>query len=184
MKNKRILIGISAGIAIYKICGLARLFIKNGNEVKVVMTENATKLVSPLTFQSLTHSSVYLKMFQPETLTGLTHIELAKWPDVFILAPATANTIGKIANGICDNLLTTTILALPEKTPLIIAPAMNTNMWKNPFVQENIKRLKKRKNLFIIGPVTGVLAEGIQGEGRMIEIEEIFKFTQKIFARK
>ena len=183
MENKKILIGVSSGIAIYKICGLVRLFVKNKNQVKVVMSENATKLISPLTFQSLSHSPVYFKMFEPESLTGLTHIELAQWADLFILAPATANTLGKIANGIGDNLLTTTILALPEKTPLIIAPAMNTNMWRNPFVQENIKKLKKRKNLFIIGPTVGILAEGSQGEGRMVEVEEIFKLAQSILTK-
>jgi phosphopantothenoylcysteine decarboxylase/phosphopantothenate--cysteine ligase len=184
MKNRKILIGISSGIAIYKICALVRLFIKNGDQVKVIMSENATKLISPLVFQALIHSPVYVKMFEPITLTGLAHIELAKWADIFILAPATANTIGKIANGICDNLLTTTILALPEKTPLIIAPAMNVNMWENLFVQENIKKLKKRKNLFIIGPAKGILAEGVVGKGRMVEIEEIFKIVKKILTKK
>lgn len=184
MQNKNILIGISAGIAIYKICSLVRLFIKNGAKVKVVMSENATKLISPLVFQGLTHSLVYFSNFPPHDPNGLDHINLANWADMLILAPATANTIGKIANGIGDNLLTTVVLALPEKTPLVIVPAMNVNMWKNPFLQENIKKLKKRKNCYLVGPVKGVLAEGIEGEGRMVENKEIFATVQKIFLKK
>lgn len=180
MKNKKILIGISSGISIYKVCSLVRLFLKNGAKVKVVMTKSAAKLISPLVFETLTQSPVYISMF--DSGHGLTHINLAKWTDVLVLAPATANTIGKLVNGIADNLLTTVILALPEKTPLIIAPAMNDNMWKNVFVQENIKKLKKRKNCELVGPVTGILADGTEGEGRMSEPEQIFKFTKKIIS--
>ncbi len=179
MKNKKILIGVSAGISIYKTCLLARLFMKQGAEVRVVMTENAAKLISPLVFRSLTRSPVYVSIFDSEESLG--HINLAKWADVFVLTPATANTIGKIAQGLADNLLTTLILALPEKTPLLIAPAMNDNMWKNVFVKENAARLKKRKNCYIVGPETGVLADGTEGEGRMTEVEEIFKVVKKIF---
>jgi phosphopantothenoylcysteine decarboxylase/phosphopantothenate--cysteine ligase len=184
IKNKKILIGITAGIAIYKICTLVRLFVRNGAQVKVIMTENATKLVSPTTFQALTGSPVYVSMFPPTDFNALDHINLANWADIFILVPATANTIGKIVNGIGDNLLTTVILALPQHIPLIVAPAMNVNMWENIFVQENIKKLKKRKNCYIIGPTTGILAEGIKGRGRMVEPEEIFKLIKKIFSKK
>jgi len=183
LANKKILIGVTGGIAIYKICALARLFLKNGAQVKVVMTENATKFISPMTFQTLTGFPTYVSMFPPTDPNALDHINLARWADVFILAPATANTIGKIANGIGDNLLTTVILALPEKTPLVIAPAMNVNMWENVFTQENIKKLGKRKNCYIIGPTIGLLAEGIKGKGRMVEPEEIFKITKKILSK-
>lgn len=178
MKNKKILVGASAGISIYKTCLLVRLFIKQGVEVRVVMTENAAKLISPVVFRSLTRSPVYISMFDSEE--GLEHINLAKRADVFVLAPATANTIGKIAHGIADSLLTTIILALPEKTPLLIAPAMNDNMWKNVFVKENIAKIRQRKNYYIAGPKTGVLADGTEGEGRMAEPEEIFKVVKKI----
>ncbi len=184
LKNKKILIGISSGIAIYKICSLIRLFIRNESQVKVVMTENATKLISPIVFESLSQSPVYISMFNPISSDKIEHIYLANWADIFILAPATANTIGKIANGIADNLLTTVILALPEKTPLIIAPAMDENMWKNVFFQENLKKIKKRKNCYIIKPKKGLLASGKIGIGRMAEINEIFKITQKILERK
>ncbi len=182
LANKNITIGISGGIAIYKICSLARLFIREGAQVKIVMTKNATKLISPLVFQSLTQSPVYVSMFKALTPSSdaLKHISLSKWTDVFVLAPATANTISKIASGIADNLLTTMILALPEKTPLVIVPAMNTNMWKNVFVQDNVKKLKKRKNCYIVGPIKGKLASGDKGEGRMVKIEEIFKAVKKV----
>ncbi|MBZ9571933.1 hypothetical protein KJA15_01165 [Patescibacteria group bacterium] len=185
LENKKILIGISGGIAMYKICSLVRLLVRNRVQVKVVMTENATKFISPLVFQSLTQSPVYVSMFNPIRLgfNDLKHIKLAKWLDIFILAPATANTIGKITNGIADNLLTTVISALPEKIPLIVIPAMNVNMWKNVFVQENIKKLRKRNNCYIVGPIKGRLASGEIGEGRMVEIEEIFKITKKLLLK-
>ncbi len=183
LKNKKILIGVSSGIAIYKICSLVRLFLKSGSQVKVVITENAAKLISPLTFQVLTQSPIYISMFKPISSEKIEHIYLADWAEIFILAPATANTIGKIANGIADNLLTTVVMALPETTPLIVAPAMDVNMWKNVFVQENIKKLKKRKNCYVIKPVKGRLASGKIGEGRMVEIEEIFKTTKKILLK-
>lgn len=182
MKNKKILVGASAGIPIYKTCYLVRSFLKQVSQVKVIMTESAAKLISPVVFRSLTQSPVYVSMFDPGQ--GLEHINLAKWADVFVLAPATANTIAKIAHGMADNLLTTIILALPEKTPLILAPAMNDNMWKNIFVKENIAKLKKRKNCHIIGPQTGTLADGTKGTGRMSEPEEIFKFVKKILEEK
>lgn len=182
MRNKKVLIGVSAGISIYKTCLLARLFMKKGAEVKVVMTESATKLISPVVFRSLTQSPVYISMFDESQ--GLEHINLAKWADVFVLAPATANTIGKLAHGFADNLLTTIILALPEKTPLVVAPAMNDNMWKNIFVKENIAKLKKRKNCHIVGPKAGTLADGTEGEGRMSEVEEIFELLKKLFVKK
>lgn len=183
LKDKKILIGVTSSIAIYKICSLIRMFIKNGVQVKVVMTENATRLISPLIFQSLTQSPVYISMFSPISSDKIEHIHLAEWPDIFLLAPATANTIAKITAGIADNLLTTVISALSEKTPLIIVPAMDENMWKNIFVQENLKKLKKRKNCFIVKPIEGLLASGKIGKGRMAETEEIFKFTKKILLR-
>jgi len=184
LKNKKILIGISSGAAIYKICTLVRFFKRNKAEVKIVMTENATKLVSPLLFQSLSNFPVYVSMFQPISSNQIEHIKLSQWTDIFIVAPATANTIGKLANGIADNLLTTVFLTLPQKTPVLIVSAMETNMWENVFVQENIKKLRKRGNCYIIETAEGVLASGKVGKGRMAEIEEIFKIVQKILKKK
>lgn len=180
LKKKKILVGASAGASIYKICSLIRLFKRNEAEVNLIMTENATKLVSTLLFQSLIGSPVYTSMFQPVSQEKIEHLKLAQWADVFIIAPATANTIAKLANGIADNLLTTVFLALQEKTPVIIVPAMESNMWENVFLQENIKKLKKRKNLKILQPKEGLLASGKVGKGRMAEPEEIFKSVKEL----
>jgi phosphopantothenoylcysteine decarboxylase/phosphopantothenate--cysteine ligase len=180
LKNKKIIVGVSGGVAIYKICALIRLFLKNEAQVRVVMSENATKLISPVMFQTLTHFPVYTSMFEPVSPNALDHINVAEWGDIFILAPATANTIAKVVNGIADNLLTSVILALPEKTPLVVVPAMNDNMWKNIFTQENVKKLEKRKDCHVIEPVKGVLASGKVGEGKMVEVEKIFEVAKKV----
>lgn len=175
MKNKKILVGITGGIAVYKICSLINMFIKEGADVKVIMTEAAIKFVSPLTFQALTNHAVYSDMFEIINKEEVEHISLAKWADIFVLAPATANTIGKVANGILDNLLTTVIAALPQKIKVIIAPAMNSEMWKNPIVQENINKLGKQKNKYIfIEPRSGVLACRDEGIGKLAENKDIF----------
>ena len=138
LENKTILIGITGGIAAYKICNLIRLYKKNGANVRVVVTPNALNFVTKLTLQSLSGNEVYTDNFEIEEFKP-EHISLCVEADIFVLAPATANTISKIANGICDNLLTSTLCAFSK--PVLIAPAMNTNMWNNPFVQENINKL-------------------------------------------
>ena len=180
MKNKKILIGITGGIAIYKTCSLIRMFIKNGAEVKVVMTDSATKLISPIAFHSLSGNPVYVKIFEPIKKNAVDHINLTDWCDIFILAPVTANTIGKIANGIADNLLTTTIIALPKEKPVLIAPAMNTNMWENEFVKKNIETIKKTNNYYIVEPEIGLLAEGHRGKGALADITKIFDKSKEI----
>lgn len=180
LENKKILIGITAGIASYKICSLIRMFIKNGAKVRVVMTDSATKFVSPLVFQSLSKGMVYVDMFKPFKEDTIGHISLADWCDIFILAPATANTIGKIANGIADNLLTTVIMALPKEKHVIIAPAMNTNMWENTIVQKNIEYIRGIKNYHIVDPEVGLLAEGKEGKGVLADIAEIFDKSKEI----
>ena len=143
LDGKKILVGITGGIAVYKIATLVNNFIKLGAQVKIIMTEAATKFVTPLTFQTLLNDDVYIDMWAAKDTKKVEHISLAKWADVFVLAPATANTIGKIANGISDNLLTTVVMALPQKTKVVVAPAMNIEMWSNPIVKNNIKRLKE-----------------------------------------
>jgi len=182
MKNKKVLIGVTAGIAIYKACSLIRMFIKNGAEVKVVMTDSATKFISPIVFQSLSGNPVYVKMFKPVKKNTVDHINLADWCDIFVLAPASANTIGKIANGIADNLLTTTIMAMPKERPIIIAPAMNTNMWENEFVKKNMEVIKKINNYYIIEPEVGLLAEGHKGKGVLADISKIFNKSKEILS--
>lgn len=178
LAGKKILVGITGGIAVYKIASLVNNFIKLGAEVKVIMTEAATKFVTPLTFQALLNDEVYIDMWVVKDARTVEHVSLAKWADLFVLAPATANTIGKIVNGIADNLLTTVIMALPQKTKVIIVPAMNTEMWLNTIVQDNIKRLKKFNEKYIfVEPRSGILACRDEGVGKLAQIEDIIKIV-------
>lgn len=180
-KNKVILIGITGGIAAYKVCSLINILKKEGYEIKVIMTKAATKFVTPLTFQTLTNSPVYSDIFKIIDKVNVEHISLADWCDVFVLAPATANTIGKISIGIADNLLTSVIMALPEKIPVIIVPAMNVHMWENPILQKNIDNLKRHKNKYIfVNPQKGMLACGYEGEGKIAELEKIVRVIKKV----
>ena len=139
LENKNILIGITGGIAAYKICTLIRLYKKSGANVRVILTPNALNFVTKLTLQTLSNNEVYVDNFDVDNFKP-EHISLCDEADIFVIAPATANTISKIANGICDNLLTTTACAFNK--PILLAPAMNTNMWNNNFIQENLKKNK------------------------------------------
>ena len=177
LENKNILIGITGGIAAYKICTLIRLYRKAGANVRVVLTPNALNFVTKLTLQTLSNNEVYVDNFEIDEYKP-EHIALTE-ADIFVIAPASANTIGKIANGICDNLLLSTACAFSK--PILIAPAMNENMWNNPFVQENMSKLKKH-GYHIVEPETGFLACGTNGVGRMKEPEEIFDRTAAIFS--
>jgi phosphopantothenoylcysteine decarboxylase/phosphopantothenate--cysteine ligase len=184
MKNKKILIGITGGIAAYKTCSLVNMLIKEGADVRVVMTEAATKFVSPLTFQSLTNHVVYSDMWQTYNKDEVEHISLAKWADIIIISPATANTIGKIALGLADNLLTTVVMATPKDTPILFIPAMNTNMWNNPLVQKNIETLLKDKKYTFMDPRKGVLACRDEGEGKIADNKDIFEKIKEILSKK
>jgi len=180
LENKTILIGITGGIAAYKICTLIRLYKKAKANVKVVVTPSALNFVTKLTLQTLSNNEVYVENFEiDEYKPG--HISLADEADIMIIAPATANTISKLANGICDNLLLSTACAF--KKPIIFAPAMNTGMWENKFVQENIKKLEKN-GYHILNPDSGFLACGTNGTGRMVEVEDIFEKTSEILSKK
>ena len=177
--KKNILLGVCAGVAIYKSCFLIRELQKEGFLVKVVMTPNSLKLISPVLLQSLASDGVYYEAFKNLPQKS-AHIDLSKWTDLMIIAPATANTIAKIACGMADNILTTTVLALPQSTSVLIAPAMNTNMWQNPLTQNNIKILEKWERYEIIGPCTGKLACGDKGIGTMEETKNIVAKVKQI----
>lgn len=179
LENKNILIGITGGIAAYKICTLIRLYKKAGANVRVVVTPNALNFVTKLTLQTLSGNEVYVDNFEIDEYKP-EHIALTE-SDIFVIAPASANTIGKIANGICDNLLLSTACAFSK--PILLAPAMNNNMWNNPFVQENLQKLKSH-SYHILEPETGYLACGVNAIGRMKEPEDIFEATSTIFAEK
>ena len=182
-KNKNILVGISGGISSYKTCILVRLLVKSGFFVKVIMTENAVKFVTPLVFQSLSQNPVYIDMFKIFAEDSNQHIRLAQWADTCVIAPLSANTLSKIATGICDNLLTTVTCALPQKTKVLLAPAMNENMWKNPIIQNNVERLKIDNKFIIIPPRKGQLACGICGEGKMAAVDNIYKEINSILRK-
>lgn len=174
-KSLHIVIGITGGIAAYKSLSLIRLFKKAGAEVKVVATRHALEFVTPLSIQTLSQNSVYVEMFAPTEQFEVEHIALAEWADAVIVAPATANIIGKLAHGIADDALSTMLLACTK--PLFMAPAMNRNMLGNMAVQENLQILQQR-GVTLIGPDSGFLACGTTGEGRMKEPEEIFAVVQ------
>jgi len=166
LRGKKIVLGVSGGIAAYKACELVSSLKKLNAEVHVIMTDSAAKFVTPLTFQSLSLNQVVTDMFQSPKYWEIEHISLAKLADVMVIAPATANIIGKLASGIADDMLSTTVMA--TRAQVIIAPAMNTNMYENIVVQENIQRLKKLGYLFV-EPGEGRLACGDIGKGKMAE---------------
>lgn len=168
--GRRILLGVTGSIAAYKAAELVRLFVKNGDEVRVVMTPAATRFVAPLTFQTLSRNPVYVEEFDRPAEWRPEHISLADC-DLAVVAPASANTIAKLRHGIADNLLTSTLLA--TRAPVAVAPAMNDGMWESPVTQENIAALGAR-GVKVLVPGTGELACGTVGLGRMAEPAEIF----------
>ncbi len=180
IENKNILIGITGGIAAYKACELIRLFKKNNANVKVVVTPNAFEFVTELTLETLSQNQVFSDQFDTNEKKP-EHIALCDWADVFVIAPASANTLGKIANGICDNLLTS--LACAFQKQIFAAPAMNTCMYENKAVQKNIETLKQ-SGVKIIEPDTGFLACGTDGKGRLADINEIYNTIKNYFDKK
>lgn len=177
--KKNIVVGITGSIAAYKSCEIVRELKRKNWNVKVVMTENSTKFITPLTLQALSQNPVYTDMFEIRNYEE-DHISLSEFADIILIAPASANVIGKIASGICDNLLTCTIFAFCG--PVILAPAMNENMWENSIVQENVKKLKEKGYIFV-GPEKGRLASGKEGIGRLAEISEIVEKVEETFEK-
>lgn len=173
LKGKTILVGITGGIAAYKICELIRRYKRHGANVKVIMTPNALNFVTEVTLQNLSQNPVAIHEFEIEDFKP-EHISLADEADVFVIAPATANTISKLANGICDNLLTSVACAFNK--PFILAPAMNCNMWKNKIIRENLSKLANL-NYKIVEPENGFLACGYEGQGRLASLDKIFDAT-------
>ena len=170
--SRTILLGVTGSIAAYKAAELVRLFVKNGDDVHVVMTPAAGEFVRPLTFQTLSRNPVEIDQFAAPAQWKPEHISLAECADLVVVAPATANTLAKMRFGIADNLLTATLLA--TRAPIAVAPAMNTGMWENPATQENLAALKAR-GVRVIEPGEGELACGVSGKGRMAAPESIFE---------
>lgn len=173
--------GITGGIAAYKCAPLVREFVKRGAEVKVVMTQLAKQFITPLTMATLSKNPILVDFFNPENGEWNSHVSLGMWADVYLIAPATANTIGKMANGVADNLLLTSYLS--AKCPVFFAPAMDLDMYKHPAVQKNIATLISYGN-HVIEPGTGFLASGLEGKGRMAEPADIVEALEKFFESK
>lgn len=172
LAGKKILLGVTGCIAAYKACDLTSRLTQLGALVRVVMTREAREFVAPLTFRSLSRGPVFTEMFEAPREFDPVHVSLAEWAEILVIAPATANVIGKIACGIADDLLT--CVAMATKAPVLMAPAMNAAMYENGIVQENVAKLKKMGHRFV-GPVEGYLACGCEGMGRMAPVEEIVK---------
>ncbi len=181
LKDKKIIAGVTGGIAAYKSCELVRSIVKEGADVQVIMTKNAMEFVTPLTMQTLSGNRVATKTFDLGWESEIGHISLADSADLIVIAPATASFIGKIASGIADSLLSTVILA--TLSPVIICPAMNVNMYNNPAVQENLEKLRSR-GFIIIEPSEGSLACGWEGKGRLPEIPDIMQEIEKTLTPK
>jgi phosphopantothenoylcysteine decarboxylase/phosphopantothenate--cysteine ligase len=181
LKGKKILVGITGGIAAYKTASLIRLLIKDGAEVKVIMTDHAREFITPLTISTLSRNPVLTEFFNPENGDWNSHIDLGIWADLFLIAPATANSIARMANGIADNLLLTTYLS--ARCPVFVAPSMDTDMLNHPATIINIETLKAFGNR-ILEPSSGDLASGLAGKGRMAEPDEIVKEIKDFFAKK
>ena len=169
--SPNILLGVTGGIAAYKAADLASKLTAEGAAVRVMMTENACKLIGPKTFEAITGQHVFTSMWTDPDEFKIGHVQMADWADAVVVAPATANMIGKVANGICDDLLSTTLCVFWDK-PVLFAPAMNNRMWANPIVQRNINQLEQMKFAFV-GPGTGRLACGVEAVGRMAEPSQI-----------
>lgn len=180
-KGKHILLGVTGGIAAYKIANLTSMLVKAGCDVKVIMTQNATNFIHPTVFETLTGHKCMVDTFDRNFQFNVEHISLAKWADIFFVAPATANVIAKMVHGIADDMLTTTILAC--RCPKLVSPAMNTNMYENPIVQDNIEKLKQY-GFNIIEPASGYLACGDTGAGKLPSEQELFDSIERFIGYK
>ncbi len=181
LKGKKIVLGVTGGIAVYKAVDLVSRLRKQGAEVRVVMTEHAQEFVTPLTFKEISGNKVAVSMWESNQEFNVEHIALANWADVFVVAPATANILAKMACGIADDLLSTTLLA--AQAPIIVCPAMNTGMYENPATQENIARLQQR-GVTVMPPAVGMLACGTAGAGRLPEPQQIVDFIKNFVAKR
>lgn len=176
LENKNIILGVCGSIAAYKSAILVRLLVKAGANVKVILTADAANFITPLTLATLSKNPVYTQYFEAETGVWSNHVELGLWADFMVIAPASANTLAKMATGICDNLLTAVYLS--ARCPVFVAPAMDLDMWKHESTQHNIEKLLSYENQ-LIAPGKGELASGLYGEGRMAEPEEILSFLNE-----
>lgn len=180
LKGKKILVGLTGGIACYKVPYLVRALRKADAEVQIVMTDAATRFITPLTLETVSGRPVAVSMFPENEFVATRHIDFAEWPDLIVIAPATANFCGKVASGVFDDLLTTIICASAK--PVIVAPAMNPQMWQHPATRRNVAWLKENGYRFV-GPGKGEMACDQWGEGRMVEPDELFEAVKEFFKK-
>lgn len=181
LADRKVLLGVSGGIAAFKVVSLTSMLRQSKAQVEVIMTKSATKLIGPTSFQAFTGRPVKTTMFIAQESVTSNHIALSQWADIYVIAPATANTLARLAWGFANNLLTCTALAVT--CPILIAPAMNTHMWNNPIVQDNVRRLKDF-GFHFVGPTSGHLSCGTSGPGRMVEAEEIYLALVNLLERR
>jgi phosphopantothenoylcysteine decarboxylase / phosphopantothenate---cysteine ligase len=181
LRDRKIVLGITGGIAAYKAAELTRQLVKEGAQVKVIMTRPATEFITPMTLQTLSGSPVFLDMFEPVKDFEIGHIALAAYADLLVIVPATANVIGKIASGIADDLLTTTVMA--TKAPVLVCPAMNVNMYENEIIQDKIRYLVEH-GYHLLDPAAGELACGTSGKGRLPEVPDILEEIESLLTEK
>ena len=172
-----IVLGVTGSIAAYKAADITSSLTKRGHNIDVILTENGSKIITPITLQTVIKNKVYMDMFEEITPKEVKHISLAEKADIVLIAPATANIIGKIAGGIADDFLSTVVMAAAPHTPVYIAPAMNTNMYENPIVQDNIDRLK-RFGYHFIEPKESMLACGVLGKGALADVDDIVRIIE------
>ncbi|HEU5437573.1 MAG TPA: bifunctional phosphopantothenoylcysteine decarboxylase/phosphopantothenate--cysteine ligase CoaBC, partial [Telluria sp.] len=188
LKGKKIVLGLSGGVACYKAAELCRALVKEGASVQVVMTEAATHFIGAVTLQALSGNTVYTDQWDPRVANNMAHIDLTRGADAVLVAPCSADFLRKLAHGACDDLLSTLCLARPSRVPLLVAPAMNVEMWQNPATQRNVAQLR-RDGVCIFGPAAGEQACGETGLGRMLEAEDLLEevvsaFQPKVLAGK
>lgn len=179
-KNSTVVLGVTGSIAVYKACDITTGLVRAGFDVRVILTDEACEFIKPITFQTLSRNKVITSMFDAPEEWDPAHISLAERADLILIAPATANIIGKLASGICDDMLSCTVLA--SRSQVVIAPAMNVNMYKHPLVQQNIVKLKKIGYKFI-GPVNGPLACGYEGMGHIASVDDIVREAKTLLKR-
>ncbi len=180
--GRKIIVALTGGIACYKIATLVSRLVQAGGDVRVLMTEAATRFIAPLTFQSLSGKPVVASTWDAVDFHDSQHVGLARWCDLFILAPASADILAKLAAGICDDIVSLTACALPRATPVLIAPAMNADMWANPIVQRNVATIRELPGYHMVGPEEGWQACRTGGAGRMSEAETIMNAARKLMA--
>ncbi|MEX2215592.1 MAG: flavoprotein [Phycisphaeraceae bacterium] len=173
--GRKVIVAVTGGIAVYKVATVVSRLVQGGATVRVIMTQAATRFVAPLTFQSLSGQTVLTSIWQSDDRPDSQHIGLARWCDLFIIAPASANTLAKLAAGLCDDIVTLAACAIPRDTPVLLAPAMNADMWANPIVQRNLATVKESLGYKTVGPDEGWQACRTNGAGRMSEPEKILE---------